>query len=112
MDEVEELRDGFGLVRLQVPDEVLSHRRKCCELLPRFLDVVFSDVGQPGGDRGRDSLERLPFADADDGYAAARTPASIELLIDGFTERLITIRGYTADALGAASVRAPGRCMQ
>ena len=113
LDDVEELGNGLGLVRLKVPDEVLAHGREHGKLASSFLEIVFADVAQAGGNRRRHAVRRLPLAHADDRHAPARAAAPHQLFVDLANQSAVALLDGQDDVTGAAfgetSVRGPGR---
>jgi hypothetical protein len=112
---VEQLDHRFGLVGLQVTDEVLAGAGEPGELLLGFLKVVFGDVAQTGGDRRANDLDRLLLADADERDAPGGPPAGAQLIIDELLDS-VKLAPYFVDVVRSGttvtSVRGPGRVAQ
>jgi hypothetical protein len=94
---------------------VLAGAGKPGELLLGFLEVIFGNVAQTGGNRRADDLDRLLLADADERNASRGPPAGAQLVVDELPDRM-EFAGYVVDVVRSGttvtSVRGPGRVAQ
>src|SRR5690606_10592665 len=90
MDRIEQRHRFFGLVRLQLPDQVQFDVVPFAQGRPlalRFLDPVFGEYSLAGGDQGLDRLGGVGLADRDQGDFGPVTPGDAAGLDQAFLDR-------------------------